>query len=114
MSQKEVAIVGKNNTRAAVTGQEELLVRLSTASPATTTTGTVYRAIVENIVGATWTISGAYQITIRNVGTGTALVSGGALNVDDVVSFTAPIGGILADIDIDATLTEVLINYVIL
>jgi hypothetical protein len=28
MSQKEVAIVGRNNTKAAVTGQEELLVFL--------------------------------------------------------------------------------------
>jgi methionine-rich copper-binding protein CopC len=33
MSQREVAIVGKNNTRAQVTGQEELLVKVNTIGP---------------------------------------------------------------------------------
>ena len=33
MSQREVAIVGKNNTRALVTGQEELLVKVNTIGP---------------------------------------------------------------------------------
>ena len=33
MSQKQVAIVGHNNTRAAVTGQEELLVKINSSNP---------------------------------------------------------------------------------
>jgi len=45
MSQREVAIVGKNNTRAQVTGQEELLVKINSA---TSSLG----VIVENPAGA--------------------------------------------------------------
>ncbi len=33
MSQREVAIVGRNNTKAAVTGQEELLVKINSTNP---------------------------------------------------------------------------------
>ena len=34
MSQREVAIVGRNNTKAAVTGQEELLVKINSIGTA--------------------------------------------------------------------------------
>ena len=34
MSQREVALVGRNNTKAAVTGQEELLVKINSIGTA--------------------------------------------------------------------------------
>lgn len=55
MSQREVAIVGKNNTRALVTGQEELLVKVNTIGPVDLSAATLTaleNVTVQNPAGA--------------------------------------------------------------
>lgn len=98
MSQREVAIVGKNNTKAAVTGQEELLVKVNSSVPLTitgtvATTGTAgvqKSANYLRLSGVNTAIGAApNRITFSSVGTASAFVLGNALKPGETISFEA-------------------------
>ena len=94
MSQREVAIVGKNNTRALVTGQEELLVKVNTIGPVDLSSATLTalenttvsiaeaqftKIITPNLVVSSGSVShiadAVYSISFASNGTGPAIIS---------------------------------------
>ena len=103
MSQKEVAIVGHNNTRAQVTGQEELLVRVNSMGSAsglateatlqlvkTNTTGVVRTPTLLRASGTTGSITaGKFSISFASVGTANATVGGMILKPGETINFDA-------------------------
>lgn len=93
MSQKEVAIVGHNNTRAAVTGQEELLVRLSSTGSASGTGSSLGAIRTPNFLrptGANGTIAaGTFSMSFASVGTANAIVGGIILKPGETINFDA-------------------------
>ena len=98
MSQREVAIVGSNNTKAKVTGQEELLVKVNSidANIINNLNGLVRQAFTKRVAGSTDIISDiVYSISFASVGTGNALVSSDAgstfsiLKPGETISFSA-------------------------
>ena len=98
MPQREVAIVGKNNTKAAVTGQEELLVKVNSSVPLTvtgtvTTTGTAAVQKSANFlrISGINTAIGASpnRITFASVGTANATVLGSILKPNETITFEA-------------------------
>jgi hypothetical protein len=125
MSQREVAIVGSNNTKAKVTGQEELLVKVNSidANIINNLNGLVRQAFTRRVAGSTDIISDiVYSISFASVGTGNALISSdeGAstliLKPGETISFNA--GDInnyfkadLFKVDTTALNAEVLIIY---
>jgi hypothetical protein len=98
MSQREVAIVGSNNTKAKVTGQEELLVKVNSidANIINNLNGLVRQAFTKRVAGSTDIISDiVYSISFASVGTGNVLVSSDAgsvfsiLKPGETISFSA-------------------------
>jgi hypothetical protein len=98
MSQREVAIVGSNNTKAKVTGQEELLVKVNSISAGAIANldGAIRQAFTRRVAGSTDIISNiVYSISFASVGTGNALVSansGSAFSIlkpGETISFSA-------------------------
>lgn len=103
MSQKEVAIVGHNNTRAQVTGQEELLVRVNSMGSAsglatentllavkTNTTGVVRTPTLLRVTGSSGTIAaGKFSMSFASVGTANATVGGMTLKPGETINFDA-------------------------
>ena len=100
MSQREVAIVGKNNTKAAVTGQEELLVKVGSLSAtaiseiAGTTAPVMKTAESIRVVNTSGTIAFPVKsISFASVGTATAIytINGVPANIKpgETVSFDA-------------------------
>ena len=92
MSQREVAIVGKNNTKAAVTGQEELLVRVNsvggnTRTPNITTLSNITTSLPFII----------YSIAIANRGTVNIVVNSEVLKPGETVRFDAGDGNYFAE-----------------
>lgn len=94
MSQREVAIVGKNNTRVQVTGQEELLVKVNTIGPVDLSSATLTalenttvsiaeaqftKIITPNLVVSSGAVShiadAVYSISFASNGTNPSLVS---------------------------------------
>jgi hypothetical protein len=111
MSQREVAIVGKNNTRAAVTGQEELLVKVNSASQGTARTASIYRfgGVVQ-----TFPVK-VNSAAIANVGTGNVTVNGAILKPGETVSFDAgDINNYFPEnmFTVDCTASEILITFI--
>jgi hypothetical protein len=103
MSQREIAITGKNNTKAAVTGQEELLVRVNSVS---STTGLATEATLQQIetnttgvartpgflraTGSDGTIAaGTFSMSFASVGTANAIVGGIILKPGETINFDA-------------------------
>ena len=86
MSQKQVAIVGHNNTRAAVTGQEELLVKVNSISTETSVGARRIPNIYE-VTGAGATTVGVYSVSIANVGTAGGTVNGVTLPAGVSINF---------------------------
>lgn len=122
MSQREVAITGgPYGTKAMVTGQEELLVKINNSSVATTivenNTAAVSSTAIYRFTG-TSTISAAVKATFKNVGSGDATISIGAsgtsatLKPTESVTFEALIGKQLMAIAVTATGTEVLTTVI--
>jgi hypothetical protein len=125
MSQREVAIVGSNNTKAKVTGQEELLVKVNSidANIINNLNGLVRQAFTKRVAGSLDIVSEeVYSISFASVGTGNALISsdGGAstsiLKPGETISFNA--GDInnyfksdLFEVNTTALNSEVLIVY---
>lgn len=102
MPQLEVAIVGPNNTKAVVTGQEELLVKVNSADP---NSGLATEATLVDVVKNTQqflrnayvertTASGSntvivYSISFSNVGTLNVTVQGTQLKPGETINFDA-------------------------
>jgi hypothetical protein len=79
MSQREVAIVGSNNTKAKVTGQEELLVKVNSTSSdifkeikGTAKSAESLRVLSGGIAGITEEV---HSISFASVGTGNVSIS---------------------------------------
>lgn len=98
MSQREVAIVGSNNTKAKVTGQEELLVKVNSIDPniLQTINGVVKNASTRRESASSGIISAAVNsISFASVGTANAQISsnGGVdyvtLKPGETVSYSA-------------------------
>jgi hypothetical protein len=122
MSQREVAIKGgPYGTKAMVTGQEELLVKINNSSVATTivenNTAAISATSIYRFTGSA-TISAAVKVTFKNVGLADATISIGAsgtsaaLKPTESVTFEALIGKQLMAIAITATGTEVLTTVI--
>lgn len=118
MSQKEVAIVGHNNTRAQVTGQEELLVRVNSMGSAsglatentllavkTNTTGVVRTPTLLRVAGSSGTIAaGKFSMSFASVGTASATVGGMILKPGETINFDAgALNNTLSALAYDAT-----------
>jgi len=87
MPQLQAAIVGHNNTRAAVTGQEELLVKVNNIGTITGVERTptfIRRASVNGTVAA-----GTFAMSFASVGTDDALVAGEVLKPGETINFDA-------------------------
>ena len=92
MSQREVAIVGKNNTKAAVTGQEELLVRVNSMGGNTRTPNLL------TMSNSTLTIPFIiYSIAIANRGTVNIVVNGEAIKPGEAIRFDAGDGNYFSE-----------------
>ena len=102
MSQREVAIVGHNNTQAQVTGQNELLVKInSTGSTGLATEATLLN-VETNTTGVARTpnflrpsgslgtvTAGTFSMSFASVGTGNATVGGMTLKPGETINFDA-------------------------
>jgi hypothetical protein len=136
MPQLETAIVGKNNTKAGVTGQNELLVKINSADPGS---GLATEATLQQVENNTdeiavntkgvlrtpnmlrTTSSGnlsslslqIYSASVANVGTADGTVLGAVLKAGEIVNFDASsISHYFDDFAYDATGTEFIIIYV--
>ena len=110
MSQREVAITGgPNNTKALVTGQQELLVKINSATASglateatlldvetavqqveTNTTGVARTPNFLRPTGALGTIvAGTFSMSFASVGTGNATVGGMTLKPGETINFDA-------------------------
>ena len=94
MSQREVAIVGKNNTKAAVTGQEELLVKINSSVPLTVTPAAAIGVQKDpnfNRYSGTNAFIGpsVNRISFSSVGTANALINGVILKPGETINFEA-------------------------
>jgi hypothetical protein len=101
MSQREVAITGRNNTKAAVTGQEELLVRVNSVNSSTgLATEATLQVIEANTTGTSKTpgyiISsndfGAIAIDVTSVSFANNSSVDADISVDGVNYTTLPAG----------------------
>jgi len=103
MSQREVAITGgPNNTKAMVTGQEELLVKISSATTTGLATETTLQQVETNTTGVQRTPSflrqsggtgmvaaDTFSMSFASVGTGNATVDGTILKPGETINFDA-------------------------
>ena len=118
MSQKEVAIVGHNNTRAQVTGQEELLVRVNSMGSAsglatentllevkTNTTSVLRTPNLLRVTGVAGSIpAGKFSMSFASVGTANATVGGMILKPGETINFDAgALNNTLSALAYDAT-----------
>jgi hypothetical protein len=136
MPQLETAIVGRNNTKAGVTGQNELLVKVNAVDPGAglATEATLLQVetntadIVSNTTGSIRTprmirvtnsgdLSGMtsqfYCVSVANVGASDGTVLGATLKPGEIVNFDAgSISHYFNSFGYDATGTEFIIIYV--
>ena len=137
MPQLETAIVGKNNTKAAVTGQNELLVKVSAVSPGTglATEGTLQSVDTNTLNTANNTSPNArkanmirpnnasgnvsstatyfYSVSVANVGSADGSVLGVTIKPGEVLNFSADaLNNYFTDFAYDATGTEFIIIFV--
>jgi hypothetical protein len=114
MSQREIAITGKNNTKAAVTGQEELLVRVNSVS---STTALARRAGIIRPTAAgdvNFYAAEFYSVSVANTG----LADGGVLGTEvirpgEILNFSADsLNNYFTSFAYDATGTNFLITFV--
>jgi hypothetical protein len=103
MPQLETAIVGRNNTKAAVTGQNELLVKVNSVDPGsglateatlqvveTNTTGVAKNPNFLRPSGSLGTVTaGTFSMSFASVGTGNATVGGMTLKPGETINFDA-------------------------
>lgn len=112
MPNKEVTIAGgPNNTKAMVTGQQELLVKINSSSAgAFAPSGVVKTPTIIRPSNTTGTIAaGANSVSIANVGAADGTVATVALKVGETINFDAGESNTLTSIAYVATGTEFLI-----
>ena len=117
MPQKQVAIVGHNNTQAQVTGQNELLVKINSAGSSGLATEATLQVIETNTTGVERTPgflrpsgvddsvpSGAFSMSFASVGTADAIVGGIVLKPGETINFDAgALNNILGGVPYDTT-----------
>jgi hypothetical protein len=112
MPNKEVTIAGgPNNTKAMVTGQQELVVRVNSSSAgAFASSGIVKTPTISRPSNTTGTIAaGANAISIANVGAADGTVATVTLKAGETINFDAGANNTLTSIAYVATGTEFLI-----
>ena len=136
MPQLETAIVGKNNTKAAVTGQNELLVKINSADPGSgLATEATLQNVDSNIAGILGNTDGVlrtahmlrttasgnlssvaseiYSVSVANVGSANGTVLGATLKAGEIVNFDASsLNHYFNSFAYNATGTEFIIIYV--
>ena len=135
MSQREVAIVGHNNTQAQVTGQNELLVKINSAGSSglateatllnvetaaqqveTNTTGVARTPGIIRPTGAGNVNSVAttfYSVSVANVGLANGTVLGANIKPGEVLNFSGDaLNNFFTSFAYDATGTEFIIIFV--
>ena len=130
MPQLQAAIVGHNNTRAAVTGQEELLVRVNSADPGSgLATEATLQVIETNTTGVARTpgfirevnaagdlnsvVSTFYSVSVANVGSADGTVLGAVIRPGEILNFSADsLNNFFTSFPYAATGTEFIIIYV--
>jgi hypothetical protein len=130
MPQLQAAIVGHNNTRAAVTGQEELLVKVNSIDPgAGLATEATLQVIETNTTGVARTpgfirevnaagdlnsvVSTFYSVSVANVGSADGTVLGAVIRPGEILNFSADsLNNFFTSFPYAATGTEFIIIYV--
>jgi hypothetical protein len=128
MSQREVAIVGKNNTKAAVTGQNELLVKINSAGSSGLATEATLQVIETNTTGVQRTpgiirptaagnlntvAATFFSVSVANVGLANGTVLGATIKPGEVLNFSGDaLNNYFTSFAYDATGTEFIIIYV--
>jgi len=136
MPQLEVAIVGRNNTKAAVTGQNELLVKINSVDPGSglateatllnvdsniadksgNTTAQLripYFTRVTDAGHLSSIVSDIYSVSVANVGTANGTVLGTILKPSEILNFDAgSLNHYFNSFAYDATGTEFMISYI--
>jgi hypothetical protein len=130
MPQLQAAIVGHNNTRAAVTGQEELLVKVNSIDPgAGLATEATLQVIETNTTGVARTpgfirevnaagdlnsvVSTFYSVSVANVGSADGTVLGEVIRPGEILNFSADsLNNFFTSFPYAATGTEFIIIYV--
>lgn len=111
MPNKQVAITGgPNNTKAMVTGQEELLVKINSSSAgAFNASGVAKTPTIARPTASGTITAGVGSASIANVGSANGTVATVTLKPGETVNFDAGPNNTLASIAYDATGTEFLI-----
>lgn len=111
MPDKEVTIAGgPNNTKAMVTGQQELLVKINSSSAGAFAPSGVVKTPTINRPSTSGTIAaGANSVSIANVGAADGTVAGVTLKAGETINFDAGESNTLTSIAYDATGTTFLI-----
>jgi hypothetical protein len=135
MPQKQVAIVGHNNTQAQVTGQNELLVKINSAGSSGLATEatllnveTATQAIETNTTGVARTpgiirpttpgnvntvAATFYSVSVANVGLADGTVLGANIKPGEVLNFSGDaLNNFFTSFVYDATGTEFIIIYI--
>jgi hypothetical protein len=127
MPQLETAIVGRNNTKAAVTGQNELLVKINSADPgADLATETTLLSVDTKLTSKLKTpgirtfvnvadavASGLYSFSIANVGSASGLVEGQVLPAGVTINFDGgALNNTLEGMSFDATGTTFVVTFI--
>jgi hypothetical protein len=130
MPQLETAIVGKNNTKAGVTGQNELLVKINSADPGSgLATEVTLQNVETNTTGVARTpgfirevnaagdlnsvVSTFYSVSVANVGSADGTVLGEVIRPGEILNFSADsLNNFFTSFPYAATGTEFIIIYV--
>lgn len=111
MPNREVTIAGgPNNTKAMVTGQQELLVKINSSSAGAFAPSGVVKTPAISRPSASGTIAaGANSVSIANVGAADGTVAGVTLKAGETINFDAGQSNTLTSIAYDASETTFLI-----
>lgn len=111
MPNREVTIAGgPNNTKAMVTGQQELVVKINSSSPgAFAPSGVVKTPTIIRPTASGTVAAGANSVSIANVGAADGTVAGVTLKTGETINFDAGQSNTLTSIAYDATGTTFLI-----
>jgi hypothetical protein len=116
MSQREVKIVGgPYGTAAKVTGQEELVVSVANASIPVVilpTTTAITTPLISRVSTSGNSINNVFSVTFKNVGAANGTVMLETLKPNESISWIAPAGTKLDNINYDASGTEFLVTAV--
>jgi hypothetical protein len=117
MPQLQTAIVGHNNTQAAVTGQEELLVKVNSISVTAfaNSLGAPRQAGAKRTTGLWVNSNIVFSFSVANVGTGNGTVLSETIKPGEIVNYDASAMNNYFDVNtitVNGTGTELLITYI--